>query len=214
MARNSETLSFPAVHVVAMVLLVVWWLALGLALPVAEAANHFETMILNPCWVPVNLIGLVACVLLVLTLPVLYFDERHRRNTLGFAGLVVAEIGLVLFASIQYYETFLWPVVAQANPELVRFDGALVLGDPLVLVPLIASGGFLGVGYLLLGIALFRERMVPRYSAILLVVGAVLFGNGMAFPVRTIGLLIYAGATIVCCLALMRTAKTKAPAPG
>lgn len=200
---------FSALQIVAVGLLVLWWIALGVLLPVAEAATHFETMILHSNWVPVNVVGLIGCLLLILTVPVLHCHIQEKRSTLGFAGLIVAEIGLVMFTCIQYYETFLWPVVAQTNPELVSFDGPLVFGAPLVLVPLILSGIFLGAGYILLGIALYIERAVPRYAAILLIAGAVLFGNGVVFPVRTLGLFLFAIATVICGVAILKSNRQK-----
>jgi len=101
-----------------------------------------------------------------------------------------------MFACIQYYETFLWPVVARYNPELLKLDGPLVFGDKLILVPLIISGVMLGLGYIMLGIDLLSNRALPKLAVIMLMFGALVFGNGVVFPIRTLGLLILSSAMI------------------
>ncbi len=180
-------------YLISTLLLIVWWFAVGLVLPVT---GPFEDLVRHELWLPVNVIGLVACLLWAVSLPALFLFRVEAARSIGFAGLIVAEIGVVLFAAIQYYETFLWPVAAAHAPELVSLDGALVFGDLRVMVPLATSGALLAIGFVLLALDLTKRTALPRAAVWLWVVGVVLFGNGAAIPVRTLGLVLYCGAAL------------------
>jgi hypothetical protein len=57
------------------------------------------------------------------------------------------------------------------------------------MMPLIGSGIVLGVGYILIGIALIKSKVLPISAILMLTLGALIFGNGIVLPVRTLGLL-------------------------
>jgi hypothetical protein len=172
-----------------------WWFMMPLFLPVADAANNFQQLILDSEWIPVNMAGLVSTMLITLGFPGFYFAQREKSSKLGFTGLVVASTGLILFTSIQYYETLLWPAAAETNPALVMVHGALVSGNKGVAGGLVVAGMLLGAGYILFGISALQSKVLPRIPIWMLITGAPVFGNGMVFPVRTIGLLLFASGT-------------------
>jgi len=189
--------------------LLLWWSSMGAFLPIAESANNWDAMVTHPNWVPVNLLGLAAVIALALGLPGIFIRGARGRGVLGFTGLILAEIGAMLFAAIQYYETFIWPVAGRLHPDLVQIKGPLVFGDTLVIAPLIASGAFLGLGCILLGIALIRSRVFPRFACWMLLFGAPIFANGVLFPIRSLGLLPFAAATIWMGVLLARSEASK-----
>ncbi len=178
------------------VLLPLWWILMGIGLPVSEAINNFDVLIVHPNWVPINLVGLVGCILWFISVPSFFLYKHEKAGWARFIGTVLVGVGVVLFTCIQYYETFLWPTVAKSNPELVKIEGALVFGAPLIVVPLVISGVVLGVGYIVLGISLFKSRVLPVPTILLLTFGAVIFGNGIVFSIRTIGMLAFVIALI------------------
>jgi hypothetical protein len=47
------------------------------------------------------------------------------------------------------------------------------------------------VGFILLGIFTYRSNFIAKWAVILFTFGAVLFGIGMAFPIRTLGVIIF-----------------------
>jgi hypothetical protein len=171
--------------------LLVWWFSMPVFLPVSLSATHFQELILDQDWTLVNLVGLIATVLLTLGFPGFYLSKQEDFRQPGFLGLVLASTGLILFVSIQYYETLLWPAAARVNPDLLQVQGALVSGDRGVLAGLLVSGIFLGVGYILFGIAALRIKAFPKLPTWFLLVGAPVFGNGIVFPVRTLGLILF-----------------------
>jgi len=176
--------------------LLVWWFSMPVFLPVSLSATHFQNLILDQDWTPVNLVGLIATLLVTLGFPGFYLAKHEKLGRAGFPGLVLAATGLILFTSIQYYETLLWPAAARVNPDLLQVQGALVSGDTGVLAGLLVSGILLGIGYILFGIAALKARAFPRLPNWFLLVGAPVFGNGIVFPVRTLGLILFCTGTL------------------
>ena len=176
--------------------ILIWWIMMPVFLPVADAANNFKNLILDNNWVVINIIGLVSLLFLTLGFPGFYLKSYEKFNKLGFIGLILASTGLILYTCIQYYETLIWPAAAQINPELVQAKGALVSGDSIVLAGLIISGAFLGIGYILFGIFAIQTKSYSRIPLWFLIIGAPVFGNGIIFPIRTVGILLYCVGTI------------------
>jgi len=187
--------------------LLIWWFLMPVFLPVSDAGTDFQNMILDPDWTGLNLVGLVSTLLITLGFPAFSFYQRPRPDRLGSAGLVVASTGLILFTGIQYYETLLWPAAASADPGLVG-TGALVSGDPGVAAGLLASGILLGAGYILFGISALRAHLLPKIPLWFLIVGAPVFANGIIFPARTLGLLLFCAGTIWLALKLRKHSNT------
>jgi hypothetical protein len=171
--------------------LLVWWFMMPLLLPVSGAATHFEDMIRDPQWIPVNLLGLASTLLVTLGFPMFFLQQREVTARMGNTGLMLAFSGLILFTCIQYYETIIWPAAAYSHPELVGVEGALVKGNQGVL-----SGILLGAGYLMFGISFLVSKTLPRAPLLMLITGTPVFANGIIFPVRTLGLMLFCGGTI------------------
>lgn len=176
--------------------LMIWWFLMPVLLPVGDASENFKNLILDSNWIRINILGLVSSLFLTIGFPGFYIKYHDRFDKLSFVGLLAASVGLILFTCIQYYETFLWPAAAQVHPDLVQLNGALVSGNVGVVAGLITSGVFLGIGYILFGISALRNKLYPRFPLWLLIIGAPVFGNGIAFPIRTAGLLLFAVGTI------------------
>jgi hypothetical protein len=176
--------------------LLIWWFLFPIVLPISDATENFQNLILDKNWTWLNLVGLVSCLLLCLGLPGIYLAHLRDYRKLGFIGILISFGGLILFTAIQYYETLIWPAVAHTNPELLQTNGLLVSGNPGVLAGLLASGIILGIGYILFGMAALRTKKYNKTAILLLMTGAVVFGNGIVFSARTIGLLLFCSGTI------------------
>jgi hypothetical protein len=184
------------VSIIGGITLLVWWILMPVFLPVSEAAENFKNMILNPAWLPVNLIGLIATLAITLGFPGFYFARFESYGKWGFIGSVMAILGLILYSCIQYYETLIWPAAAIHYPDLVQVGGALVSGNAGVSAGLIISGVILSFGYVLWGIKSLMNHALPKIPAWMFIIGTPLFAVGIVFPVRTVGIILFATATI------------------
>ena len=176
--------------------LIIWWFLMPILLPVSDAAENFMNMILHPFWLPVNMMGLIAILILTLGFPGFYLARSESFGKWGFTGSVLAVSGLILYTCIQYYETLIWPAAASQYPDLVQVEGALVSGNAGVVAGLIVSGLILSFGYVLFGLMSIKKHTFPKVSSWLIIFGAPLFGVGVVFPVRTIGIILFCTATI------------------
>jgi hypothetical protein len=176
--------------------LLIWWFLMPTLLPISDSAENFKNLILDDNWIAVNMIGLISTLLLTLGFPGFYLKNHKKFNGLGFPGLIISSVGLILFTCIQYYETLLWPAAAKVNPELIQVGGALVSGNTGVVAGLLVSGVFLGIGYILFGISALQTKLYPKTPIWFLIIGAPVFGNGIVFPVRTVGLILFCIGTI------------------
>jgi hypothetical protein len=176
--------------------LLIWWFLFPVVLPIRDASENFQNLILDPNWTVINLAGLVSCLFLCLGLPGIFMLHYKHFEISGFVGLLLSCSGLILFTAIQYYETLIWPAAAQINPGLLETKGALVSGDSNVVLGLLISGIILGVGYILFGGAAIRTKMYPLAPLLCLMSGAVVFGNGVLFPLRTAGLILFVIGTV------------------
>jgi len=111
----------------------------------------------------------------------LFLSQRQHVGTLGFVGAGLAIIGLALITSAMYFEAFIVPSVASRAPELFESFPAGG-GWEGFLAGVLASGALFGVGFLLLGITMFRAGAMPRVPIVLAVLGGVPFGVNFLLP--------------------------------
>jgi hypothetical protein len=102
------------------------------------------------------------------------------------AVLVLAGVGAALDGCTRFVSAFVTPYLADRQPGLV--DSA---PDPILLVPLLASGVVAMVGTAALGVSGWRRDIFPRPAAAMLVVG------GVAIPVLGPVSTVLLGASLV-----------------
>jgi len=120
-------------------------------------------------------VGVVSYVLILLGLPALYGAESQRMGRLGLTGFLVAFTGITLLAISSLYG-FIAPVLAAEAPKTLDAINAYL---PVVILNGLAAVGFIA-GFVILGIAVARSRVFPRWSGILVAVGAPSFLVGAA----------------------------------
>ncbi len=150
---------------------------------------------------------LIGGVVTLLGLVGLYLRYPQRTGTVAFLGFVLAFIGTSLFAGLGMIAEFVAPTLARKGtlpgaPELL---GPLI---PLTFLPFL-------LGYLLLGGALIRSAVAPRWGPILLMLGALLLALPWPWPVNLIGGVLFAAGTVLLGLPLWSEGRAiPAPAAG
>ena len=101
----------------------------------------------------------------------LYARQVEEAGLLGLVGFLMLFVALMLFAGFAFFEAFIIPVLATEAPQFTGglFAGEISLG---VLETVILVAGPLEViGGLLFGIAIIRAGILPRWAAILFIIG-------------------------------------------
>jgi len=109
----------------------------------------------------------VAWLLVLLGLPGLYAAQRGGMGHLGLAGFLTAFTGTYLIAVTGNFG-FLAPVVAKQSPAVLD---SISQYSPVVIINGLAAILFM-IGYILFGIAMIRTAALPRWSGVLVAVGA------------------------------------------
>jgi hypothetical protein len=109
----------------------------------------------------------LSSLLVLLGLPGLYGAESARMGRLGLVGFLVAFMGTTLVAVSGNFG-FLAPVLAAESPATID---AINVYPPEVALNGVAFVGFV-VGFVLFGMAMAKTATLPRFSGLLVAVGA------------------------------------------
>jgi hypothetical protein len=137
-------------------------------------------------WLVLNVLILIAYLLCLVGLIGLYARQAEKAGILGLIAFLLTFLCIAPRFAWYWIETFVFPILAQAAPRL--------LDNPEPVPPALTVFGavdqisvlLLIVGVLLFGVASLRARVLPRWAALLVLVGAamdlVMTFVGVDFP--------------------------------
>ena len=129
--------------------------------------------------------ALGSIVLLTVALVGLYLHQEGRLGRLGLPAFLVALVGGLLAAGAQWTYLFVVPRFAPIAPEVVdEGTGSVVVG-------FVLSYAVLALGWVAFGVAMLRAGTFPRWTTIMVTVGAVI--SFLPLPSRTLILAIGVG---------------------
>jgi hypothetical protein len=108
----------------------------------------------------------------------IYLRQVSQTGVLGLIGYVLFGVGYLAILSVQVVGVFVLPTIADSQPGYVNDVLAVATGGtPTGDVGLFGSLSQAGIAYIvggfIFGIALFRARLLARWAAALLAVGAI-----------------------------------------
>jgi hypothetical protein len=131
-------------------------------LAMAAGASTFLSPILHPddpgsaAWVPAHLLSFATLIAVLLVLVGVFVRQLPRSGRLGLAGFLAAFVGTSM-------------MLMEGREHLFSHDFGQ--GTPVGLWQLIATSLVFSVGYILLGVAIYRAGVLPRGAGVLLAVG-------------------------------------------
>src|SRR5215472_11604541 len=150
-------------------LLAVVSVAFVFAFPEAQSVT-----VTSNTWLVLNVLILMAYLLCQVGLIGLYARQAEKAGILGLVAFLLTFFCIAPRFAWYWIETFIFPILAQAAPRLLDNQEPVppalnVFGavDQISVLLLI-------VGVLLFGVASLRARVLPRWAAVLVLVGAVL----------------------------------------
>ena len=136
--------------------------------------------VMDPAWAALSVIAFLAAILTPLVMMGLFSHQRHQLGRVGVIGLLLSVAGMLVYLGFQFDLAFVWPVLAQEIPGLLDFDGSMFQAPSYAFVHF-WMGPVTTFGVLVFGIATYRARVFPRWSAVLFIIGMILT-QGMLFP--------------------------------
>jgi len=172
------------------ILLITWWTLLGISQVLSNSGDSLLQLVKSSTWIPINIIGLIATLFLVIGLMRILFEEESSLELSGFLGVILSIFGVVLFTAVQFDETFVWPLLAKHSDNLLEINGPMFTNLSWLSIYII-MGAFFVLGFILIAIQSLRRNIFPKIPSILMIIGAPIFGSGLLVPlmIRTIGLI-------------------------
>lgn len=130
-------------------------------------------------WVVIQSFKWTMCLLGLLGMVGLYARQVKETGWLGLAGYLLFSLFYALTTAFVFAEAFVLPLLATEAPKFVEGFLGVFNGHPtdfnLGAIPVLYSvaGAAYVLGGVLFGIATFRARILPRWAAALMAVGAV-----------------------------------------
>jgi hypothetical protein len=161
-------------------------------LDVGFAAGSRQTL-----WPAIHVTWVLAALATLFALAGLAARHGAALGRLGATGMVLAVVGLVTASGLFLAEGLVFPALAEQDPALLDFDGAL--GGSRALW---AAGGLAGlwfVGLVCVGVAVERAGVLRRRAGLLLAVATVVFAafDGPFVPVLgKVAVLLFAAAQV------------------
>lgn len=129
-------------------------------------------------WAVAHLVNMTMAILALIGVAGLYLWQVRETGVLGLIGFVLFGTGFLLIAIVSFAEAVILPQIVDAAPGYVSDFLATLVGTPargdvggLTLANQVAGVTYL-LGGLVFGIALYRARIVARWAALLLSLGA------------------------------------------
>ena len=127
-------------------------------------------------WVPSHQVYWVSVLLFHLGLVGLYARLKETAGLLGLVAFILGFIGTSVVSSILLLATTILPIIASDAPTI--FEQSMMF-PAFVAVVFIMS---FGLGWMLIGLVIMRDKHLPRWSGLLLIVGVGLFISSEALP--------------------------------
>jgi hypothetical protein len=129
--------------------------------------DHTEAGFTSWAWVPIHLMPNIGAILVLFGLVGLLARQLERAGWLGLIGFLVAFIGTASFVMGTMIEAFMIPFMGLQNPAFEEGPPPPGIGEAFMVITTLFA-----VGYLILGLATYRARVLPSSVGALLVIGA------------------------------------------
>jgi hypothetical protein len=175
------------------VFLLLFWFLYAILLPISEVPTNYHLLVLDPDWLIVNGLGVIGFVLALVGVLGIFFKQFNDLTALGMIGFLITFVGQVFYNASIYYETFIWPILAQSDPSLIDMSSGPMYTNPVFFIMLILAGSLYAFGFLIFGYSTYKTESFPKWAVLLLVIGVVLFIPGFSpYIIRTLGVIVYA----------------------
>ena len=147
----------------------------GILHPVVGGDSHAASSLVQPLFPTAHLLIFLGEICLLFGLPGLYASIAPRAGLLGLFGFVLYFFANAALASfVSAYEAFIVPVLATdpATSALVAPGGAISSSAPFALLQEVGGLAYM-LGLVMLGIAVLRSRVMPRWTGALMAVAPV-----------------------------------------
>lgn len=132
-----------------------------------------------------HILDFVGLMLFIPGLMGLYARLVNRTGWLGLAGFLITLLPMLVLMGISVVDMLLWPSIASVQPDMIlNAEGEFnqTSGPFAATIALVVPFSMIGaLGFILLGIAIWRSDVLPRWSGLLLAIAGPLYMIGPGF---------------------------------
>ena len=107
-------------------------------------------------WLLVNGLGVIGFLLALIGILGIFFKHFNDLTELGMISFLITFVGQVLYNAGIYYETFIWPVLAESDPILVQLSSGPIYSNPIFFIMLMLAGSIYVIGFLIVGYSTYK----------------------------------------------------------
>jgi hypothetical protein len=127
--------------------------------------------IMSSTWIIIQLLEFLTLALVTLGLIGIYLRQADHTSSLGFIGFLILFFGIAMLSGSIWFGAFIAPwITSVGSAEFLQTEPS-----GLALTGFLLGSVLFSLGGLLFGLATLRATVFPRSTAVLLIVGAVLF---------------------------------------
>jgi hypothetical protein len=160
------------------VLLFIYSACFFLVLPFDKVFQDPVLFISNANYGRIAVTAFVAVNLLIFGFASVYSELYSKSGLVGLLGFIFIELAYILQACKISWEIFLYPVIIGQESSLFLFRDMIVQHSASVGAMKMLSSAVIFIGILLFCISLLRSKVFSRTAAVLIFVGALLYGLG------------------------------------
>jgi len=147
-------------------------------LPLDQVSNDFARVVRDPDWVRLAFTALLGILLMLYGFYAAYDRLRTDGGMLAALGFLFVELAYLLQACKVTWELFVYPVIAGHAASAFLLSDGILKHDGAVQVFRLISSLTIFIGMVLFCLSLYRSDKFPKSAAVLIFVGALVYGLG------------------------------------
>jgi hypothetical protein len=175
-------------------------------LPILEVRQDMTTGVLNSNWIWIAAVAFFGVLLMMFGFTALYSKMYNESGKIGFLGYIFVEIAYLLQACKVTWEICVYPVIAMNQASAFLLKDAVLKNSSLVVAFRFVAGITILLGIILFCVSLFRSKQFSRIAAILILIGALIYGFGpmLSVTVAISGIVIFSIGCLMVGLRLIK----------
>jgi len=157
------------------ILLTVWVILWVNLIPINSITKDFSILILSPNWIWVTSIVFSSTILMVFGFTVVYSRIYKCSGYSGLAAYVFIVLAYILQTALTSWELFLYPVIAKNATSVFLLRDKVILFSPEFVTFRTILGVSIFLGVILFCISIIRSKEFSIISALLILVGSVVY---------------------------------------
>ncbi len=168
-------------YILAAITLAIWWFsAMFLFFFFEKKLNkHFGNYYLSYGSIISNIFQLLAIILIAISFGTTYFAFMDKLKNFGLFLFSLLITGTILMGGIGFYETFIWPILAKIDPQILNLAKGPIYTNYLFIIGISIPLLLFTLNFILFGFAFWDLGVFAATALLSFIAGAVIYSLGI-----------------------------------